>query len=81
MQAIITFFVVGVTFLGLPETYHPVLLRRKAQRLRKETGNEQYWHPHEAEKINFNNFLTKYISRPLRQVSHTLTMFYPSINN
>lgn len=27
----------------VPETYHPVLLRRKAIRLRKETGNQE-WH-------------------------------------
>lgn len=66
IQAIITFFVTAVTVVGLPETYHPVLLKRKAQRLRKETGDQQYWHPQESERINFNNILTKYVSRPLR---------------
>ncbi|KAF2098191.1 MFS general substrate transporter [Rhizodiscina lignyota] len=35
--ALITFFV--------PETYHPVLLRRKAQELRKSTGNEAWIAP------------------------------------
>ncbi|KAL6153945.1 hypothetical protein ACJBU6_07239 [Exserohilum turcicum] len=35
--ALIVFFV--------PETYHPVLLRRKAIRLRKETGNEEWIAP------------------------------------
>jgi hypothetical protein len=35
--ALIVFFV--------PETYHPVLLRNKAIRLRKETGNPAYWAP------------------------------------
>lgn len=29
----------------VPETYVPVLLKRKAARLRKETGNEKYWAP------------------------------------
>lgn len=66
LQAIITFFTVALTFVGLPETYHPVLLKRKAQRLRKETGNDSYWHPQEAEKVNFNNVGNKYIARPLR---------------
>lgn len=66
IQAIITFFITAVTAVGLPETYHPVLLKRKAQQLRKETGNDQYWHPHESERINPRNVLTKYISRPLR---------------
>lgn len=28
--------------LFVPETYHPVLLRRKAQKLRKETGDERW---------------------------------------
>ncbi|KAI9692484.1 MAG: hypothetical protein M1822_006715, partial [Bathelium mastoideum] len=68
IQAIITFFTVGVTLFGLPETYSPVLLKRKAQRLRKETGSQKYWHPHESERINFRNVLTKYISRPLRML-------------
>ncbi|GAD98454.1 bicyclomycin resistance protein, putative [Paecilomyces variotii No. 5] len=68
IQAIITFFVTGVTVIGLPETYHPVLLKRKAQRLRKETGNNQYWHPQENERIKPKNVVTKYISRPLRML-------------
>lgn len=31
--------------LFVPETYHPVLLRRKAIRLRKETGNTEWIAP------------------------------------
>ncbi|KAH9938655.1 major facilitator superfamily domain-containing protein [Fomitopsis serialis] len=31
--------------LFVPETYVPVLLKRKAARLRKETGNGKYWAP------------------------------------
>ncbi|KAH7018685.1 major facilitator superfamily domain-containing protein [Macrophomina phaseolina] len=34
----------GIVFL-VPETYHPVLLRRKAQKLREETGNEAWTAP------------------------------------
>ncbi|XPS73247.1 hypothetical protein M3J09_005397 [Ascochyta lentis] len=34
----------------VPETYHPVLLRRKAVRLRKETGNQEWIAP--IEKMN-----------------------------
>lgn len=34
----------------VPETYHPVLLRRKAVRLRKETGNQAYIAP--IERMN-----------------------------
>ena len=43
----------GVCFLAiaftLPETYAPIILSEKAKRLRKETGNENYYAP--IEKI------------------------------
>ncbi|KAJ7304629.1 major facilitator superfamily domain-containing protein [Mycena albidolilacea] len=32
-------------FLFVPESYAPVLLKRKAARLRKETGDQTYWAP------------------------------------
>ena len=35
----------GAIILLVPETYHPVLLRQKAQRLRKETGDEAWKAP------------------------------------
>ncbi|KFZ18943.1 hypothetical protein V501_00911 [Pseudogymnoascus sp. VKM F-4519 (FW-2642)] len=65
MEAIISFFIFAVTLVCLPETYHPLLLKSKAQRLRKTTGMEQYWHPHENEKLNLNNTITKHLNRPL----------------
>ncbi|KAL4874153.1 hypothetical protein BDV12DRAFT_159200 [Aspergillus spectabilis] len=36
--------------LFVPETYHPVLLRRKAEKLRKETGDDRWQAP--IEKMN-----------------------------
>jgi len=52
-----TFYVMiiwtGVLLFALcfaPETYNPVLLKRKAQRLRNETGNQAYYAP--IEKLN-----------------------------
>lgn len=35
----------GAIVLLVPETYHPVLLRRKALKLRKETGDERWKAP------------------------------------
>ncbi|KAJ7162170.1 major facilitator superfamily domain-containing protein [Mycena filopes] len=32
-------------FLFVPESYAPVLLKRKAKKLRKETGDQTYWAP------------------------------------
>lgn len=66
MLAIITFFTCSVTSIYMPETYPPVLLKRKAEHVRKSTGDERYWHPHEREKINIQNVLVKHLSRPVR---------------
>jgi MFS family permease len=40
----------GMISLLVPETYHPVLLRNKARKLRKETGDERWKAP--MEKMN-----------------------------
>nr|OQO23692.1 hypothetical protein B0A51_11836 [Rachicladosporium sp. CCFEE 5018] len=57
-------FLLALVFM--PELYPPVLLKRKAEQMRKETGDERYWHPHEVVKMTLNNILTKHLSRPLR---------------
>lgn len=68
IQAIWVFFIFSCSLFLLPETFAPVLLSRKAKRLRKETGDERYHHPHEHEKITLKNVLTKHVSRPLRML-------------
>ncbi|KAF2223684.1 major facilitator superfamily domain-containing protein [Elsinoe ampelina] len=35
-------------FFFVPETYHPVVLKQKAKKLRKETGNDQWYAPMEV---------------------------------
>lgn len=67
-EAIFVAVIVLTCFFVMPEVYGPVLLKRKASRLRKETGDDRYWHPHEAEKIRLNNVITKYFSRPVRML-------------
>lgn len=66
IQAIISFAASVITAIALPETYGPVLLKRKAKQLRQSTGDDRYWHPQELERMNLNRLLTKYISRPAR---------------
>ncbi|KAK5121658.1 hypothetical protein LTR85_004830 [Meristemomyces frigidus] len=66
IEAIWVFVVTAMAFFLMPELYGPVLLKRKAQRLRKETGDDRYWHPHEASKISPSNIITKHVSRPLK---------------
>ncbi|OAA56311.1 msf membrane transporter [Niveomyces insectorum RCEF 264] len=70
MEAIIAFAVAAVGWVALPETYNPVLLARKAARLRAapvaDGGDPRYWHPQEFVHVTLQNVVTKHLSRPLR---------------
>ncbi|KAK3707153.1 hypothetical protein LTR37_012322 [Vermiconidia calcicola] len=68
IEAIWVATIFGIALLTLPELYPPVLLKRKARRLRKTTGDDRHWHPHESQKIKLSNIVTKYLSRPLRML-------------
>jgi MFS family permease len=61
----------GVTwplFIFLPETYGPVILKHRAQKLRKETGDESIIAPIDLEKTDFNHVVTVILTRPLRML-------------
>ena len=47
ITSIWAFTVFVLTLIAMPETYAPVLLQRKAQRLRNRSGNSAWYHPHE----------------------------------
>ncbi|GFN15120.1 hypothetical protein ABZX51_001243 [Aspergillus tubingensis] len=49
----------------VPETYHPVLLRRKAQQLRKETGDDRWIAPIEMLNRSVAQTVLRSIYRPL----------------
>ena len=66
--AIWTFAAVALMYFCMPELYGPVLLKRKAVRMRKETGNNSYYHPHEHQKLDFKSMMTKHFTRPLRML-------------
>lgn len=74
--------VTTISVFCLPEIYAPVLLSRKAQRLRTETQNTKLYHPHENIKITPQNIITKHFSRPLRMLTTepmvTCIAFYAS---
>jgi MFS family permease len=67
-----TFYVLiiwsGVTLvmiiLLVPETYHPVLLRNKARKLRKETGDERWKAPMEKTSKSIVRTITHSLQRP-----------------
>ncbi|KAF7315940.1 RNA polymerase II-associated protein [Mycena indigotica] len=44
-------------FLFVPESYAPVLLKKKAARLRKETGDNNYWAPLDRRETSMSRML------------------------
>ncbi|KAH7066907.1 major facilitator superfamily domain-containing protein [Paraphoma chrysanthemicola] len=55
-------------FIFFPETYGPAILKHRAQRLRKETGDTTIVAQLELEKTDFNHIVTVVLSRPLRMI-------------
>jgi hypothetical protein len=55
-----------VPLLIVPETYGPVLLKKRAQKMRKETGNEKIRAPIELEKEDWQHIVSKVLTRPIR---------------
>jgi MFS family permease len=61
--------ILGVTFgligwIAVPETYVPVLLKRKAQRLRLQTRNWALHSKYEESPVSIKDFAVRYITRP-----------------
>ncbi|KAI0776897.1 MFS general substrate transporter [Trametes elegans] len=52
------------TLLTLPETFVPILLVKRAQKLRKETGDDRYWAPLERNKKTFGQHVKHVLGRP-----------------
>ena len=55
-----------IAFICLPETYAPVILKQKAERLRKETGDDRYYAPIELNKMTFGRRLNKIVAQPFK---------------
>jgi len=64
IEAIWAFTTFAVCFFALPESYSPVLLKRRAQNLRIK-GVTDCYHPHERVKLDFRTVITKHFTRPL----------------
>ncbi|KAH9926318.1 MFS general substrate transporter [Epithele typhae] len=56
---------VAIVFF-LPETYAPIILVKRAQKLRKDTGNDRYWAPLERNNLEI-----------LPHIRHVLPAFVP----
>ena len=52
--------------VSVPETYAPVILKHKAERLRKETGDNRYYAPIEMNKQPLGRRLYKILALPFK---------------
>jgi MFS family permease len=68
MLSIWTFATILLLYFFCPELYAPLLLSRKAARLRQQTGNQAFHHPHADIKISFTSIVTKHFTRPVRML-------------
>ncbi|KAK5202026.1 hypothetical protein LTR16_000667 [Cryomyces antarcticus] len=64
--ALIVAGVSWVPLLLMPETYAPVVLEGRAQKMRKETGNPNIFAPIELEKKGMKQMITVVLTRPIR---------------
>ncbi|KAK5703737.1 hypothetical protein LTR97_002750 [Elasticomyces elasticus] len=53
-------------FLLMPETYGPIVLKKKAQALRKKTGDLTMFAPIEMQAFDLRNLLVVVLTRPIR---------------
>ncbi|KAF9249828.1 hypothetical protein DTO006G1_9164 [Penicillium roqueforti] len=56
--------------IAMPETYAPVILKRRAHKLRKDTGNSSIVSPLDLQSRNLPEMLLITISRPFRMIIH-----------
>ncbi|KAK9471052.1 major facilitator superfamily domain-containing protein [Dipodascopsis tothii] len=68
LMGIYTIVMTFVAVFTVDETYHPVILTRKAQKLRKTTGNWQYHSEHEEQEFTFTEISKKHLIRPFRML-------------
>lgn len=54
-----------LAFLFLPETYRPKILKNKAKKLRKETGNKNLQTQAESDGLTWAQLMRKSLARPM----------------
>lgn len=60
----------------MPESYAPVILKRRARKLRKQTGNNSIIAPLELQKGGAKEMITKTCTRPIRMlISESIVLF------
>ncbi|KAI1633870.1 major facilitator superfamily domain-containing protein [Biscogniauxia mediterranea] len=79
IQLILAFVVWVLIFFTVPETYAPTLLKRRAVKLRKETGDTSYVTDLELDSRPFTERLTVFMVRPFQLLFGELIVFLISI--
>lgn len=65
ITSFLLFFIFTVDVFLLPETYAPVILQRKARRLRYSTGNWALHSKSDEEELSVKNVIEKHLARPM----------------
>lgn len=58
----------GIMMASVPETYAPVILKRRAKKMRKETGNLNIMTEQEALRLSFSELLKTVLVRPMAMI-------------
>ncbi|KAF5644108.1 multidrug resistance [Fusarium sp. NRRL 52700] len=66
LQLILCGFLFVCLVVLVPETYAPIILEKKAKKLRKQTGDDSYIAEHELAQHTFGEIANIYLARPLR---------------
>lgn len=59
----------------LSETYAPILLKRRAVKMRRETGNEKYYAQHEEFRLDFKEYVSLHLLRPFAMLATPIVFF------
>lgn len=80
----VSIFAAAATFFDiffLKETHHPIILVKKAETLRRRTGNWGIIAPHEEVSLNFNEIVQKNLTRPLMMLFTEPILFLVTLYN
>jgi DHA1 family multidrug resistance protein-like MFS transporter len=67
--------ILAIDVLVLSETYAPIILKRRATRLRKETGNQTYYAQHEEFRLDFKEYISLHLLRPFAMLATPIVFF------
>ncbi|CAL1712914.1 unnamed protein product [Somion occarium] len=68
LQTIVAGAALILVVFALPETFKPILLVRKAERRRKQTGDGRWWAPLEKQRVSFLRRVKDIVTRPFQML-------------